>query len=336
MTKEVKAQNLDTDLWAAIGFTERALTRSVMFMASAAQREWRRLAEGQLSGTLQAYKQALADGGIETPGGPRAIVVLANSPRIAGMLELGYPPFDMRTTLLQAGAPGVKTSAKGSRYRAIPFRHKTPSAKPPADGQDLPAGRMGSGWMHGAGATNAPGSMGGVSMSPRMANAFAMSAPRMATPRMPQVANPVTPFEADAPLGATGVNRQEGWELGRAIHEAAKQVQPSYMQNNGKMYWGDQVLPGTAGAQKLREWHKTDIYAGMYRIEKTYENATQYQYKTFRMISTNPNADPRSWQHPGFKALRLVDQVAQYVVRTWPDMIQAQFGGGAAGGDGGE
>lgn len=46
--------------------------------------------------------------------------------------------------------------------------------------------------------------------------------------------------------------------------------------------------------------HKSSIYDGMTRQEKTYENATQSQYVTFRRVSLN--SDPMSWIHHGIAA----------------------------------
>ena len=49
--------------------------------------------------------------------------------------------------------------------------------------------------------------------------------------------------------------------------------------------------------------HKTAQYAGLTRISKQYESASQSQYMTFRRVSDK--SDPDSWIHPGFTALKL-------------------------------
>lgn len=49
--------------------------------------------------------------------------------------------------------------------------------------------------------------------------------------------------------------------------------------------------------------HKSAQYAGITKITKTYNNATQSQYMTFRRVSDK--SDPNSWIHPGFNAFKL-------------------------------
>jgi len=61
---------------------------------------------------------------------------------------------------------------------------------------------------------------------------------------------------------------------------------------------------------KLAEHHKTDIYAGMKKVSHLYQNATQSQYMTFRMISENMT---EGWMHPGINARHLATQVETYV-----------------------
>lgn len=57
-------------------------------------------------------------------------VVLALVGVLPNMIENGWTERFLHETLLSDSAKGWKTSAEGYRYRAIPFRHKTPGAGP--------------------------------------------------------------------------------------------------------------------------------------------------------------------------------------------------------------
>jgi hypothetical protein len=96
-------------------------------------------------------------------------------------------------------------------------------------------------------------------------------------------------------------------------------------------------------APKAKEHHVTDIYAGMYRMGKTYKGATQSQYMTFRTISTNPASrraadgsmaggkPTANWIHPGFAALQLAQSVERYVAEHAIPVAIANFRARAAG-----
>lgn len=68
----------------------------------------------------------------------------------------------------------------------------------------------------------------------------------------------------------------------------------------------------------LRSHHKSSIYAGMYRVRKTYQRATQSQYFTFRRISTRKT---EGWIHPGIQARHLLDGVASHLEMVTPQMV---------------
>lgn len=55
--------------------------------------------------------------------------------------------------------------------------------------------------------------------------------------------------------------------------------------------------------------HKSAIYAGLTKITKQYDKASQSQYMTFRRVSDK--SDPDSWIHPGFNALKLGEKALQ-------------------------
>lgn len=78
-------------------------------------------------------------------------------------------------------------------------------------------------------------------------------------------------------------------------------------------------------APKLRDHHKTDIYAGMIREQKTYEAATQSQYFTFRTISTRVTT---GWIRGAIAARNYAEKVAAFVGRIAPGTVQALLEGG--------
>lgn len=52
--------------------------------------------------------------------------------------------------------------------------------------------------------------------------------------------------------------------------------------------------------------HKSNIYSGITKTQKTYEKATQSQYFSFRRVSEN--SDPLSWIHPGLMAKNFAEK----------------------------
>jgi len=119
-------------------------------------------------------------------------------------------------------------------------------------------------------------------------------------------------------------------ELGTRIYDMAKRLSPTKVGQGQRTRWGERLPAGFApllrGANpahpdpRMRQGHKTDIYAGMVRERHTYEKATQTQYMTWRTIS---EASPQGWIHPGIEAHHLVDQVSAYVDRIVPRVISA-------------
>lgn len=57
--------------------------------------------------------------------------------------------------------------------------------------------------------------------------------------------------------------------------------------------------------------HKSSIYEGITRQEKTYEKATQSTYFSFRRVSDL--SDPNSWIHPGFTAKNLAEKAVDNI-----------------------
>lgn len=89
------------------------------------------------------------------------------------------------------------------------------------------------------------------------------------------------------PMGSAYEKAEEGAGiLGKDIYKAAKALAPTVSDPyTGKVDYGERLPAELTG--KLKPHHKSDIYAGMIREEKTYERATQSSYMTFRMIATH-------------------------------------------------
>lgn len=102
-----------------------------------------------------------------------------------------------------------------------------------------------------------------------------------------------------------GMDASSARKLGQRVHRAAQKLSASTSHPQHGTEWGSRLASNTGGAKRLTNKnsgykHKSDIYAGMVRKQKTYGASTQNSYGTFRMVSDN--SDPASWQHPGIKA----------------------------------
>mgnify|MGYP001581022848 FL=1 len=103
------------------------------------------------------------------------------------------------------------------------------------------------------------------------------------------------------------------------VYEEAKQLDESVESGDGskivyggsldkrdlaKVYQGFGTRKAIVGDDKKVLYgayqHKSNIYEGMVKIQKTYEKATQSKYMTFRRVSDL--SDPMAWIHPGFNA----------------------------------
>lgn len=90
-------------------------------LAEAAHAFWARLALTRLDSSRQDYLNGLQPVVLED--GAATIMLVGKLPN---MIENGASAFDMHLGLLKEGLAGVRTGADGSRYRSVPFRHKTP------------------------------------------------------------------------------------------------------------------------------------------------------------------------------------------------------------------
>lgn len=113
-------------------------------------------------------------------------------------------------------------------------------------------------------------------------------------------------------------------KLGQAVYKVAKQLPPSTSQPGSGTQWGGRLPEGMA--PKLRPYHATDIFAGMVRLEKTYEKATQSSYMTFRTISVDAQGKgvgSSPWIRPATPGRRLAGRVSAFVTDLVPKAFEA-------------
>jgi len=132
---------------------------------------------------------------------------------------------------------------------------------------------------------------------------------------------------------------QASKKLGKDVYNAAKKLEATVTDPYTKrtkwggrldtkqiMHKGQQVfLP------KLREYHATDPYAGMVRMEKTYRQATQSSFMTFRTISVDASGTgvgSSPWIRQATPARNLASKVAEHVAsRLAPMAFEAYVKG---------
>jgi len=147
----------------------------------------------------------------------------------------------------------------------------------------------------------------------------------------------MTPGSGDAPRGDThgqemgtpysgAMAEANAAKLGQEVYAQAKKLAATRSAPGAGAVYGGRLAPGTGGAYPLANKttgtkHKTDIYAGMIREEKTYEKATQSQYMTFRTISTGVRDD--SWIRRAIPARHYAQDVAEYAQKLAPRVIQS-------------
>ena len=146
----------------------------------------------------------------------------------------------------------------------------------------------------------------------------------------------MTPGSDNAPRGNThgqemgkpysgAMAEGDAAKLGQEVYAKAKQLSPTRSAPGAGAVYGGRLAPGTGGAYPLANKttgtkHKTDIYAGMIREEKTYEKAAQHQYATFRTISTG--VQDGSWIRKPIPARHYAEKVAAYAARLAPRVIE--------------
>ncbi len=95
-----------------------------------------------------------------------------------------------------------------------------------------------------------------------------------------------------------------GKEIGKRVYGRARRLKPRTSEHRGTH------LPAGL-APKLRQHHKTDIYAGM---TKTKGPGRSTQYRTFRRVSEK--SAPQSWIHPGIEPAGIFVAANDYASRV--------------------
>lgn len=134
-----------------------------------------------------------------------------------------------------------------------------------------------------------------------------------------------------APMGsqfakAGTMTREESARLGRRIMRMTSRANMAGSTTHASATatkWGDRLPAGTA--PKLRKHHKTDIYAGMVRMDKDYKSGSGTMRMTFRRVSEK--SDPRAWIHPGIEGRHLFRDAAKEVPRIAERLYDQAFRG---------
>ena len=123
-------------------------------------------------------------------------------------------------------------------------------------------------------------------------------------------------------------------KLGNAVYRAAKKLAPTTTDPYSKQTkWGGWLkthrlrsgISSGKGVPLLKPHHKSSIFEGMVRQEKTYEKATQSQYTTFRTISTAVRDG--SWIRKPIAARKYAEKVSRFVADVLPRAIAAYVEG---------
>lgn len=149
------------------------------------------------------------------------------------------------------------------------------------------------------------------------------------------------PFRWSTP-DALGENEAFSFKMNKEVYGIVKDYTASQSGVNKKVIYGKRLsenelpkhLQGTLTRKEIKNdegnvlygsyKHKSNIFAGMTKMQKTYEKATQSQYVTFRRVSDL--SDPLSWIHPGFVAKNFADKaVSQTDVNAVVDNTANQF-----------
>lgn len=122
---------------------------------------------------------------------------------------------------------------------------------------------------------------------------------------------------------------QKAKKLGREVYRQAQQLKATVGAPGERVRYGDRLSADLV--LKLREHHRTDIYAGMVREEKSYQVRTQGQYMTFRTISTTTG---EGWIRKPIPARRFAERTRIWVEQQFPDAVRAVLEAPVKGGPG--
>lgn len=136
----------------------------------------------------------------------------------------------------------------------------------------------------------------------------------------------IIPFRFATP-GALGENEAFSSVMPKQIYDLAKKLNPVKSDSSGMDKQGDTLIdiPSSLNEQKIRAsftdmmtkktypqyQHKSSIYKGIQKQQKTYEKGSSSQYNSFRTASAK--SDPNSWIHRGIAAYNLADKAVESV-----------------------
>lgn len=259
----------------------RAVVKDI---AAAARAKWISLAGEHLHKTEQDYTRGIqpvvfGQGGIIVA----SVTLLGVWPN---MLEAGFAPYDMRTTLLGSGIPVVprgergKHAAKGGGfYRTIAFRMMGPTA----------TGRN----------------------AQRVTDVYAKQLGADRAAQLGKIA-----WKAMKKLNKGTSNPGEHTKYGQRL-----KTEGTALDVRGHSH---KLVTAADGSTSIirhgGKEHAVPLFEGAMKHAQTYARATQAFTGTMRTISTN---QPEGWIHPGFHGAHLVGEVTSYIKRVGPDMVAA-------------
>jgi hypothetical protein len=111
-------------------------------------------------------------------------------------------------------------------------------------------------------------------------------------------------------------------DLGKEVYAAAKKLRKRKAKIGPPRMVQGRLPAGMF--PKLKEHHKTDIYAGMIRSRAAYKKVVQAQYVTFRTISTNVST---GWIRPPTGGRHFAQRTSKHIQRMAPMKLQAYLKG---------
>lgn len=134
-----------------------------------------------------------------------------------------------------------------------------------------------------------------------------------------------------SPMGsqfARAQGAQAALELGKWIYSQAKQLRATKEGPDRSVKWGERLPAGLAPL--LKPHHKSDIFAGTYKVKKQYDGGVGNKYVSFRTISTRVRT---GWIMPATPGERIMVDLAVYFKSRAPafvtQIINAQGGSGS-------
>lgn len=262
---------------------ESAAHKLLEDIAAMARAKWISLANERLHRTSQDYVRAIQP--IEVGDYVVSVTLMGRWPN---MLETGFPPFDMRDSLLGPNVPivqpgqtgrGKRQNKDGGYYRSIFLRMMSPTAtgRNAQKVTDVYARQLGA----------------------DRARELGMKAWKAMKQLDPSLSNP-------------GERTKWGERLSTMGTDLAVWGKSHRLDKNPD---GSTTFVPFGGRE-----HHSPLFEGAVKMQQTYARASQALYGTFRTISTS---SPDGWIHPGFAGARIAPDVVEYVKRIGPGMVEA-------------